>query len=242
MECRQVQLDYKWLKEQGDRIFPPAEEADEQGLLAYGGELTKELLLIAYARGLFPWYTPGEPILWWCPNPRMILQPEWFNPSKSLRRKVRSGIFEIRSDTCFDEVIRYCARVPRPGQEGTWITPEMERAYISLHNEGFAHSIEVFHEGRLVGGLYGVSLGKAFFGESMFYLVSDASKVAFYHLVEFLKKKEFHLIDAQVTTAHLTSLGGQEVSRETFLGMLEKALQFPTLQGKWKISGLDKER
>lgn len=237
MECRQIQLDYQWLKEQGDKIFPPAEEADEHGLLAYGGELTRELLLVAYARGLFPWYTPGEPVLWWCPDPRMILMPEWFKPSKSLRRKVRSGVFEVRSDTCFDEVIRHCARVPRPGQEGTWITPEMERAYFALHEEGFAHSIEVFHEGGLAGGLYGVSLGKAFFGESMFYLVSDASKVAFYFLVEFLKKHEFHLIDAQVTTKHLKNLGGREVPRKAFLGMLEKALQFPTLQGKWEVSG-----
>lgn len=235
MECRQIQLNYEWLKELGNRIFPPAEKADSDGLLAYGGELTNELLLIAYTRGLFPWYSPGDPVLWWCPDPRMIVLPEWFRPSKSLRKTVRTGIFEVHSDTCFEEVIRYCARVPRPGQKGTWITPEMERAYIALHKEGFAHSVEVFQNGSLVGGLYGVSLGRVFFGESMFYLVSNASKVAFYYLVEFLKKHEFHLIDAQMTTRHLTNLGGKEVSRNAFLGMLEKALQFPTLQGKWEV-------
>lgn len=233
MSYRQVLLNYEWLKAKGDEIFPSVEEADENGLLAYGGELTKELLLIAYARGLFPWYSPGEPILWWCPDPRMILKPEWFHPSKTLRRTVRSGIFTVRVDTCFEEVIYQCARIKRPGQSGTWITPEMERAYCALHNEGFAHSVEVFQEGKLAGGLYGVSLGRVFFGESMFHIIPNASKVAFYFLVELIKKWDFHLIDAQVSTAHLASLGGREVPRKVFLNKLHQALQYPTILGKW---------
>jgi len=213
--------------------FPEPSLAGEDGLLAAGGTLDLEVLLEAYSRGIFPWYSDNSPILWWSPDPRMILYPEDFKMSKSLSQTIRKNEFEIRLDTAFREVIQYCASQSRPGQEGTWITGEMIDAYIHLHEEGYAHSFESWKEGVLVGGLYGVSLGRTFFGESMFHLERDASKVAFYHLVEFTRRNQFDFIDAQQTTEHLRSLGAREVSREEFLVQLQKTIRKETLRGLW---------
>lgn len=212
--------------------FPEPSLAGEDGLLAAGGTLEVEVLLEAYSRGIFPWYS-GSPILWWSPDPRMVLFPDRFRVSKSFGQTLRKGVFEIRMDTVFEDVIRHCSRQSRPGQEGTWITPEMIDAYIRLHEEGYAHSVESWKEGELAGGLYGVSLGGAFFGESMFHLERDASKVAFYNLVEFIKGKGFDLIDVQQSTSHLKSLGAGEIPRKRFLQLLVKSLKKKTLRGTW---------
>ena len=213
--------------------FPEPLLAGEDGLLAAGGSLELEVLLEAYSRGIFPWYSEGSPILWWSPDPRMVLIPDHFRVSKSFSQTLRKGVFEVRMDTVFKDVIKKCSRQPRPGQEGTWITAGMIDAYIRLHEAGYAHSVESWKDGKLAGGLYGVSLGGTFFGESMFHLERDASKVAFYHLVEFLKEHGFDLIDAQQSTAHLKSLGAGEISREKFLEMLALSLRKKTLKGRW---------
>lgn len=213
--------------------FPEPLLAGEDGLLASGGSLELEVLLEAYSRGIFPWYSEGSPIFWWSPDPRMVLLPDHFRVSKSFSQSLRKGVFEIRMDTVFEDVIRHCSEQPRPGQEGTWITAAMIDAYIRLHEAGYAHSVESWKDGKLAGGLYGVSLGGAFFGESMFHLERDASKIAFYHLVEFLKSHEFDFIDAQQSTAHLISLGAGEISRKKFLEMLALSLRKKTLKGRW---------
>ncbi|MFC2116038.1 leucyl/phenylalanyl-tRNA--protein transferase [Bacteroidota bacterium] len=215
--------------------FPEPELAGEDGLLAAGGSLEPEVLLEAYSRGIFPWYSQGSPILWWSPDPRMVLFPDRFRISKSLKQTLKKSVFEIRMDTVFEDVIRHCSQQPRPGQEGTWITAEMIDAYIRLHEAGYAHSVESWKEGKLAGGLYGVSLGGAFFGESMFHLERDASKIAFFHLVEFVKDRDFDLIDAQQSTSHLKSLGAAEISRQKFLDLLARSLQKKTLMGRWEI-------
>ena len=204
-------------------LFPPPEDAEEEGLLAVGGDLTVHRLILAYAKGIFPWYTEGDPILWWSPDPRLILFPENLKISKSLQRVIKKEKFEIRFNTCFSDVLEQCSRTPRRDQDGTWITDEMKQAYCRLFEAGYAHSSEAFFEGKLVGGLYGVALGRAFFGESMFAHMSDASKVAFAFLVRKLEHAGFHFIDCQVTTAHLQSLGAHEVSRHEFLERLQKA-------------------
>lgn len=213
--------------------FPDPRTADHDGLLAVGGDLSAEALMTAYSQGIFPWFDQHSPILWWCPNPRLVLFPEKLKVSASLKQRIRSGAYTVTIDENFGEVIGQCARIKRKDQQGTWITGEMIEAYTRLHQLGLAHSFEVSHSGKLVGGLYGVSLGRAFFGESMFHLVPDASKVALYHLVEWAIRKEFHFIDAQQSTSHLISLGAEEVHRDVFLKLLKEALQFPTLQGKW---------
>ncbi len=213
--------------------FPEPSHPVEEGLLAAGGTLSVEVLLEAYSKGIFPWYSEGSPVLWWSPDPRMVLFPERFKVSRSLSQTLRKGGFMVRMDTAFGDVIEQCARQTRPGQKGTWITGEMIQAYLGLHREGFAHSVEVFREDLLVGGLYGVSLGRTFFGESMFHLERDASKVALYHLVEFTKANGFDMIDTQQSTRHLRSLGAEEISREEFLGLLGKSLDHETLRGKW---------
>lgn len=215
--------------------FPDPRTADADGLLAAGGDLSVTALVTAYSQGIFPWFDDHSPILWWSPDPRLVLFPEKFKTTSSLKQRVRNGGFEVRTDTCFAEVIAHCAAVRRKEQEGTWITKDMQTAYESLHREGLAHSFETFYEGRLVGGLYGVSLGRAFFGESMFHTRTDASKVALFRLVEWCLQHDFSFIDAQQSTAHLKSLGAEEVSRDAFLQMLESALQYPTMQGKWTI-------
>ena len=222
--------------------FPETSQAlkDPNGLLAAGGTLSKETLLNAYQSGIFPWFEDNSPILWWSPNPRCILQPEGFAPSKSLKRKVRKGGFEIRIDSCFEEVIDSCKRVHRKNQRGTWITNEMRDAYIELHHSGFAHSIECFTNNHLVAGLYGVSLGNLFFGESMFQRATDCSKLALVGLVQIMKENKSKMIDCQVSNPHLLSLGATEVTREKFLGLLskgllEKPIDWKKLSGKLKL-------
>lgn len=213
--------------------FPDPELADDHGLVAIGGDLSPEYLLSAYAQGIFPWFSEGEPILWWSLDPRMVLYPDQLKVSKSLRQIIRSGRFDIQIDTAFEEVIKQCSSMERKGQDGTWITNDMIKAYIRLHKLGYAHSFETYHDQQLVGGLYGVSLGKAFFGESMFFLERDASKFALYHLVNWCTDHDFHFIDVQQSTAHMKSLGAIDIKRSVFLERLKKALQFETVRGKW---------
>lgn len=224
-----------------ENVFPPPNLAAEEGLLAIGGDLSTERLLNAYSNGIFPWYSEGEPIMWWSPTPRMVVFPKNYRPSKNLHRTVRKGVFELRFDSAFADVVEACAQVPRFNQEGTWITPEMQEAYIKLHHEGYAHSVETYQDGKLVGGLYGVSLGKAFFGESMFHKVTDASKVAYHFLLQFALHHQFELIDAQQDTPHLRRLGGSLQIRDEFLSLLHQALRYPTLKGPWK-SGYTNEK
>ena len=206
-------------------IFPDPEQADPDGLLAVGGDLSVNTLINAYSHGIFPWYSEGSPILWWCPDPRLVLFPEKLKTSKSLRQIINQKKYSVKIDTCFREVIENCASMNRKNQEGTWITDEMKESYILLHNEGYAHSVETFYNDKLIGGLYGVSLGKVFFGESMFFKMTDASKVALYYLVERLKILKFHFIDAQQSTQHMKSMGAEEISRKKFIKMLTVALK-----------------
>ena len=214
-------------------VFPHAQLAEEDGLLAIGGDLSVERLLTAYANGIFPWYSDDSPILWWSPDPRMLLFPKKLKKSKSLRRTVAKGIFEIKFDSDFDGVIKNCGLAKRSEQEGSWITEDMLEAYTRLHKMGFAHSVETFFEGKLVGGLYGVSIGKAFFGESMFHNKTDASKVALWYLVDRLIEWDFDFIDAQQETAHLKSLGAEPIERKKFLNLLEIAVQKEGVTGSW---------
>lgn len=214
--------------------FPDPNDAEGQetfypGLLALGGDLSPQRLLEAYKRGIFPWFNDGEPILWWSLDPRMILKPHEFRLSKSLQRLVNSHKFEVRIDTCFDDVIRHCASTPRNGQDGTWITPDMIEAFSELHRLGLAHSFETFRNGQLVGGLYGVSWGGFFSGESMFHLEHDASKVAFARMVQYALIHGFGFIDAQQPTAHLASLGAKPIPRSEFLQLLHPYSTTPEL-------------
>jgi leucyl/phenylalanyl-tRNA--protein transferase len=213
--------------------FPDPKLSDDEGLIAQGGELTPEYLLSAYCQGIYPWFCEDEPILWWSPNPRMVLLPEKFKLRKSLRQVINRSTYELKVDTAFREVITNCSRIPRPDQPETWITNEIIDAYVKLHQLGYAHSFESYLNGDLVGGLYGISVGNCFFGESMFFTKTDASKVAFYHLVQFATKNNFAFIDAQQPTEHLNSLGAQPIPRNNFLELLETALQKDTIQGKW---------
>ncbi len=215
-------------------VFPPVDEA-EDGLLAVGGDLRPERLVLAYSLGIFPWYGPDEPILWHSPDPRAVLRAGEIAVPRSLRRTIRRERFRLTLDTAFAEVIEACASAPRPGEPGTWITPEMQQAYIELHRRGVAHSIEAWRDGQLVGGLYGVSLGAAFFGESMFHRESEASKVAFVALVEQLGRWGIWLVDCQVQTDHLARFGVQEWDRPAYLEALDQALSHPTRQGPWRF-------
>lgn len=216
-----------------DCFFPPADRANKDGLLAFGGDLSPQRLVVAYANGIFPWYNENEPLLWWSLDPRLIIRPGEMRVSKSLRRTLRSGKFEVRIDTNFREVMLHCAATPRKGQDGTWIQDEMVEAYCELHNLGIAHSFEAYQDCELVGGLYGVSIGKVFCGESMFHTVTDASKVAFYHLHQFLQEHDFKLIDCQQETSHLMSLGAYSIPRKDFLEELKVLTVEPTLAGNW---------
>ncbi len=216
-----------------ESFFPDPELARADGLLAIEGDLTPERLIQAYANGIFPWYSEGEPIMWWSPNPRMVLFPKDFKRTKSLRRTVNKGLFKVTFDVAFDKVINLCAFTRKNDELGTWITGEIIDAYIALHNMGLAHSVESWLDGKLVGGLYGVSLGGVFFGESMFHLVSDASKLALWHLVDKLLVWDFDLIDAQQETPHLSRLGAVAIERKKFLHLLNKSLARPTKQGRW---------
>ena len=216
-----------------DYAFPSAELAEPDGLLAIGGDLSPLRLLNAYANGIFPWYNEGEPILWWSLNPRLVIRPGEMKVSKSLRHTLRSGKFEVRIDTAFRSVMQHCAATPREGQDGTWITEDILEAYCRLHELGFAHSFETWLDGELVGGLYGIAIGKAFFGESMFHTVSDASKVAFWHLHQFLQSHGFKIIDCQQETPHLKSLGAYAIPRKDFLEELEGLVIEQSLIGNW---------
>ena len=215
-------------------IFPDPSEATEDGLLAVGGDLSPQRLVAAYASGIFPWYNSDDPILWWSPDPRMIIYPEKLKVSKSLKRNLRKSNYEIRVDTDFAQVIENCKKVKRKGEDGTWISNEMFEAYVELHKIGIAHSIEVWDGNDLVGGLYGLSIGKAFYGESMFQKRSDASKIAFFHLCEYAKVLNFEFIDCQIANDHLISLGAEDIPREYFLEMLNRAVQHETSQGSWE--------
>jgi leucyl/phenylalanyl-tRNA--protein transferase len=203
-------------------IFPPVSEASEDGLLAVGGDLSVERLVEAYNSGIFPWYEDGQPILWWSPDPRMVLFVEKFKVSKSLKKSIQKKIFSVTFNQNFAEVINHCAQLKRDGQRGTWITQEMKDGYFQLHKKGHAVSFEVWQDEELVGGGYGIQLPekKVFCGESMFSLVSNASKVGFYHLVEKYKAEAYTLIDCQVYTQHLERLGAKEIPREKFLNYL----------------------
>jgi leucyl/phenylalanyl-tRNA--protein transferase len=212
--------------------FPPPDLADD-GLLAVGGDLRPERLVLAYSHGIFPWYEEGLPILWHSPDPRMVLEAERLHVPKSLRKVARRGRYRITYDTAFRAVVEACAKTPRPDQDGTWITREMVRAYGQLHELGLAHSIEAWQGRDLVGGLYGVSLGGAFFGESMFAHAPDASKVAFVNVVEHLRAKGITLIDCQVYTDHLARFGAEEWPRARYLSALSRALRRPTWRGRW---------
>lgn len=213
--------------------FPDPDEADESGLLAIGGDLSIDRLKLAYSKGIFPWYEDGMPILWWSPDPRMVLFPEKMIISHSLKQSLKRNQFAFSIDKAFEKVIVNCSHTPRKGEEGTWITREMKNAYIRLHEAGYAHSAETWLDGKLVGGLYGVSLGKVFFGESMFHHVTNASKVALYHLVEKLHNWGFQIIDAQIYTNHLESLGGELIQRGQYLRILEEAKQIEDIIGTW---------
>ena len=214
--------------------FPDPRMASDEGLLAYGGDLSSHRLLFGYKKGIFPWYSKDDPILWWSPNPRLLLYPEKFKVRKSFRRVLRSGKFTVTFDENFSEVIRHCATVHREGQEASWIVDEIIEAYTRLHEEGFAHSIEVHKDGMLVGGLYGVAFGRAFFGESMFSLVPDASKVAFKALSDVLGSRGYDFIDCQMKTDHMLGLGAEVVDRDIFLDALEVTIHKQSDVGSWK--------
>lgn len=214
-------------------VFPHPMLAEPDGLLAIGGDLGVQRLLLAYSSGIFPWYSENTPILWFSPDPRLVLSLPDLHVPRRLGKTIRSGRFEIEFDGAFENVIRRCSLVSRKGQSGTWITEDMINTYIELHKEGYAHSVETYMEGELTGGLYGVALGGVFFGESMFHDVSDASKVALYRLVEKLKGWGFDFIDSQVPNSHTKRMGGREVTRERFLEMLGQALKKETLRGSW---------
>lgn len=223
-------------------VFPPAEQANDHGLLAVGGDLSPERLLLAYRSGIFPWYDEGLPILWHSPDPRCVLLTNELHVGRTLRRVLRQGQYEVRYDTAFAHVIRACAETPRPGQDGTWITGEMEEAYVRLHDLGYAHSVEAWEGTELVGGLYGVSLGSMFFGESMFSWSANASKVALVTLAERVARWGFRVIDAQVPTPHTMALGAHLWPRRKYLEELRLALENPTRKGSWAIAEPELER
>lgn len=219
-----------------DQPFPPIRLAlqEPNGLLAAGGDLSLKRLIEAYRHGIFPWYSEGQPVLWWSPDPRMVLYPPEVAISRSLRKRLRRRDYEIRADTCFSEVMRACAE-PRDAQSGTWITDDMLSAYAALHAAGLAHSIETWVDGELAGGLYGVAVGAVFFGESMFTRADDASKLALAYLARQLERWHFGMIDCQMATAHLASLGAREIPRKDFLRALSELVNYPTPMGPWHL-------
>ena len=221
-------------------FFPPVETAlaEPNGLLAMGGDLSVERLLAAYRHGIFPWFNPGEPILWWSPDPRMVLVPGEIRVTRSLAKRMRNAGFEVRLDTAFVEVMRACA-APREGAGGTWISPAMVAAYTRLFDAGYAHSVETWHAGRLVGGLYGVAIGRMFYGESMFSREPDASKVALVRLARQLQQWNFGLIDCQMETPHLASLGAHTMPRAEFTARLAELVNLPHHPGPWHFDAPD---
>ena len=214
--------------------FPDTKNAleDPNGLLAVGGDLAPERLVAAYQQGIFPWFEESQPILWWSPSPRAVLFPEEIHISRSLSRRIKRKEYSVSCDTAFRQVMQHCAGIPREGQDGTWITSDMLEAYCELHNRGIAHSIESWYQGELVGGLYGLAIGQVFFGESMFSLRTDSSKVAFAHLARALQNWGFAVIDCQVSNPHLSSLGAREIEREVFSQLLSDNIDNPT-QVNW---------
>ncbi|MEO8344431.1 MAG: leucyl/phenylalanyl-tRNA--protein transferase [Betaproteobacteria bacterium] len=228
-----------WLRP--DAPFPPlsAALAEPNGLLAAGGDLSPERLVAAYRRGIFPWYSAGQPILWWSPDPRMVLFVDEFQTSHSLVKRVRRREYEIRVDTAFRDVIEACAAAPRKGQRGTWITEEMVDAYCELHRRGMAHSVESWRDGVLCGGLYGMAIGRVFFGESMFARETDASKMALVHLVATLRQQGVPLIDCQQETAHLRSFGARPISRTQFAGHLHALIHSTEPVAGWRAGGIE---
>lgn len=214
-------------------IFPHPSLADEQGLLGIGGNLLSNTLISAYRAGIFPWYNENDPILWWSPDPRFVLYPSELKVSKSMRPYFNQKKFQVTFDTEFPHIIKACSRIRRDGQKGTWITSDMEEAYVVLHELGYAHSVEVWEDGKIAGGLYGISLGKMFFGESMFTLRPNASKFGFISLVNVLKSKGFVLIDCQQETKHLASLGARAISRALFIDFLKQNEAEKDHVGNW---------
>jgi leucyl/phenylalanyl-tRNA--protein transferase len=214
--------------------FPPVESAlrNPDGLLAAGGDLSPERILDAYRRGIFPWYSEGDPILWWSPDPRMVLFPEELKISRSFAKTLRNRRYEIRFDSAFDQVMTGCA-APRKGEAGTWITAEMREAYLRLHRLGYAHSVETWIEGELAGGLYGVAAGRVFFGESMFARARDASKIALAALVAHIRSEGFALIDCQMRTRHLETLGARQIPRRRFSRLLEELVHYSRTPAAW---------
>jgi len=213
-------------------IFPPVELAEPNGVLAIGGDLSAERLIAAYRHGIFPWFSEGSPILWWSPDPRFVLYPNEIKISRSMKRIMSRDFFNVTYDTAFRDVISNCRR-RRKNQNDTWITDEMEKAYIELHIMGFAHSVEVWHNGALAGGLYGVSIGRMFFGESMFTNISNASKAALITLSVKLQSLGFNCIDCQVYTEHLNSMGGRSISRDDFMSLIASSIKYETILGNW---------
>jgi leucyl/phenylalanyl-tRNA--protein transferase len=216
-------------------VFPPPEGATREGVVAVGGDFRSDRLLLGYSQGIFPWPSEGMPLLWFSPDPRFVLSPTEAHVPRSLRKRMRRVDYVVKTDTAFEAVIDACAAMPREGQRGTWITDELRAGYVELHRLGFAHSIECWMNGELVGGLYGVSLGRAFFGESMFAIVSDASKIAFATLLGNFVEWGFTLVDAQVYTEHLDRFGAVEIPRREFLRQLREALSHPTIKGPWTL-------
>ncbi len=225
-----------------EHVFPPVSHAEEDGILAVGGDLSPDRLLAAYSQGIFPWYSGRKPILWWSPDPRMVLFPAELKVSKSMKQLLKRRAFEVTYDTAFVDVIKACAEAVRHDQDGTWLGKDMQRAYIKLHQLGVAHSVEVWREGALVGGLYGLALGRVFCGESMFAHVSNASKYGFITAVQGLRRLGFELIDCQVYTEHLDSLGAREIPRHEFLKLLAAGILQPGLPGAWTaVAALEQE-
>lgn len=216
--------------------FPPAAHANEDGILAAGGDLSPARLVAAYQRGIFPWYSEGLPILWHCPDPRFVLEPTKLHVPKSLRKRQKAAPYRLTLDTAFEQVIDGCAATRRPGQRGTWITRDMRQAYVTLHQLGLAHSCEAWRGEALVGGLYGVSLGRVFYGESMFARADDASKLAFVTLTEWMTTWGVELIDCQQETAHLARFGAEPWPRQTFLEAVERLSKLPTKRGRWRFA------
>ena len=232
--CMSIELP-AWLGDDPHAPFPPVSHAlrEPDGLLAAGGDLSPTRLLDAYAHGIFPWYSEGQPILWWSPDPRMLFRSDGVHLSSRFRRSLRGSRWQACADTAFEAVIDACAGIPRAGQRGTWITPEMRAAYVALHRLGHAHSVEVFDDSRLVGGVYGVAIGRMFFGESMFSIASGGSKVALAALAQRLRQWGWPLIDAQVENAHLLRLGAQSWPRERFVGAIGELCRQPAAPGPW---------
>lgn len=216
-----------------DLCFPPPEVASPEGVVAIGGDLAPERLALAYAQGIFPWPHRGLPLLWFSPDPRFVIDLGQAHIGRSLRKRIRRTPYEVRVDTDFLGVVRHCQHTPRPGQDGTWITEEVVRGYCTLHERGIAHSIEAYEEGRLVGGLYGVAVGRSFCGESMFAHRPDASKVAVVTLLGNLRQLGFHFVDCQVYTEHMERFGAQQWPRSTYLAALRIAAAEPALPGPW---------